>query len=579
LKVESKSTFDIRPSTFDFVVRARDMMGNPTRREFLGYLGALVPLVAGAHERTEAALVLYNANILTMDAAQPRAQAVAIADGRFLAVGSNDDVRSLATARTRQLDLEGKTIVPGFIDAHSHPAAAGLAHLRMVDCDLRSIAEIQAAIRERAGVTPPGQWVLGFKYDDTKTSDGRPLTRADLDAAAPQHPVFIEHRGGHTAYVNSLAMKLAGVGEQTPDPPGGKFDRDPSTHRLTGRAAENATDVFRKMLPSDFTRDDHQAGVKLISRMMSRTGITSVHDAFGSPEDLRAYQDAREAGELSLRVYCLIGYMHIDRMIEAGVRTGLGDERVRVGAMKLVCDGSISERTARVSEPYVGRPQDFGILVMDEEELYTHARKAHLAGWQIGTHANGDVAIDKTLRVYERLQHEHPRHDPRFRLEHCTVVNDSLIRRMRELGAIPTPFSTYVYYHGEKMREYGAERLNHMFALRSFLDAGLRPTQASDYPPGPFEPMMALQSEVTRTDMHGNLWGPQQRISVEEAIRVGTLHGAYASYEENLKGSIEPGKLADLVVLGRDPAREDPATLIKIPVERTMLGGSWVFEG
>src|SRR6266568_1550183 len=185
---------------------------------------------------------------------------------------------------------------------------------------------------------------------------------------------------------------------------------------------------------------------------------------------------------------------------------------------------------------------------------------------------------DTTLRVYERLQREAPRRDPRFRLEHCTVVNDGLIARIKALGAIPTPFSTYVYYHGEKMRYYGAERLNHMFALRSFLDAGIRSTQASDYPPGPFEPMMALQSEVTRTDMKGNIWGPKQRITVEEAIRVGTLHGAYASYEENLKGSIEPGKLADVVVLGRDPFKVDPSELIKIPIERTMVGGKWMFE-
>ena len=171
-----------------------------------------------------------------------------------------------------------------------------------------------------------------------------------------------------------------------------------------------------------------------------------------------------------------------------------------------------------------------------------------------------------------------PRRDPRFRIEHCTVVNDALVRRMRALGVIPTPFSTYVYYHGEKMREYGEERLNSMFALRSFLDAGVRVTQASDYPPGPFEPMMALQSKVTRTDMNGNVWGPRQRITVEEALRVGTLNGAYASFEEHLKGSIEPGKLADLVVLGRDPLREDPSTLITIPVERTMVGGRWVYE-
>jgi predicted amidohydrolase YtcJ len=210
--------------------------------------------------------------------------------------------------------------------------------------------------------------------------------------------------------------------------------------------------------------------------------------------------------------------------------------------------------------------------------LYEQARKAHEAGWQIGTHANGDVAIDVTLRVYERLQREVPRRDPRFRLEHCTVINDDIVKRIARLGAIPNPFSTYVYYHGEKMREYGEARLNRMFAVRSFLDAGIRPTQTSDYPPGPFEPMMALQSSVTRTDSKGNSWGLSQRITVEEAIRVGTLHGAYASFEESLKGSLEPGKLADLVMLGRDPLRESPSSLISIPVERTMVGGNWVWQ-
>jgi predicted amidohydrolase YtcJ len=193
-------------------------------------------------------------------------------------------------------------------------------------------------------------------------------------------------------------------------------------------------------------------------------------------------------------------------------------------------------------------------------------------------HANSDVAIGKVLNVYERLQRENPRRDPRFRLEHCTVINDDLVRRIKALGAIPTPFSTYAYYHGEKMREYGPERLNHMFALRTFLDNGIRATQASDYPPGPFEPMMALQSETTRTDMKGNVWGPAQKITLEEAIRVGTMNGAYASYEEHVKGSITPGKYADLVVLGRDPWKEPPNNIVNIPIERTMAGGRWVWE-
>ena len=551
------------------------MRQEPNRREFLGTLAAfsLFPV-----EQEKADLILHNGNVYTMNSKEPRAQAIAIARGRIVGIGSDADVVSLAFAGAKKIDLGKKTVLPGFIDAHSHPAMAGVMHLRMVDCDLRSIAAIQSALRERAAKTRAGEWVLGFKYDDTKTSDRRPLTIGDLDAAVPDHPVQIEHRGGHTVYCNSLAFQKAGVTDKTPDPAGGRIDHDQATGKLSGRAAESARVLFDKVIPNNVTRVDHREGVKLISKMLAKTGITSAHEAQGTPSDLLAYQDAREAGELLYRAYCFINYRHIDSMIAAGVRTGLGDEWVRVGAMKLVCDGSISERTARLSQPYEGRPDDYGILVMTEEQLYEYGRKAHAAGWQIGTHANGDVGIETTLRVYERLQRENPRPDPRFRLEHCTVINDELIARIKALGAIPTPFSTYVYYHGEKMRYYGAERLNHMFALRSFLDAGIRATQASDYPPGEFIPMMALQSEVTRTDSKGNIWGPQQKITVEEAIRVGTVHGAYASYEENMKGSLEAGKLADLVVLGRDPMKEEPSTLITIPVERTMADGRWTYE-
>lgn len=549
-------------------------MHETTRRDFLFTMGAfaLFPL-----ERTEPDLILYNGNFWTVNPRAPRAEAVAISAGQFVAVGSNEDVLNLAAGRSRKVDLGQKTVLPGFIDAHTHPAEAGRLHLRQVDCDLRSIAAIQAALRERAAKTPSGQWVLGFKYDDTKTSDGRRLTLQDLDAAIPDHPIFVTHRGGHEAFANSVALKLAKVDEKTPDPAGGQFEHDPAG-RLTGRINERALEPFNKVIPSTYTRDDFREGVKIISKMMTKTGITSVGDALGTPEDLQAYQDARDSGDLPMRVYCFIGWRWLDRMISAGVRTGFGDEWVRVGGMKQIADGAISGRTARLSQPYIGHPNDYGTFSATEEELYEYGSKAHAAGWQLGTHANGDVAIERVLNVYERINREMPRKDPRFRIEHCTLINDSIIKRMHALNAIPTPFSTYVYYHGEKMQYYGEERLKHMFALRSFLDAGLHPTQASDYPPGEFPPMMALQSEVTRTDMNGHVWGANQRVSVEEAIRIGTMNGAYASYEENLKGSIEPGKLADLVVLGRDPFKEDPSNLVNIPVERTMTGGKWVYE-
>jgi predicted amidohydrolase YtcJ len=548
-----------------------------SRREFIADLGGFA-LGLGARRLQQPDLVLYRGQVITMNPAQPSAEALAVAGDRILAVGSSSEVRALARRGTRQVNLGGRTVVPGFIDAHSHPAYAGRRHLRYIDCDLRSIPAIQAALRADAARKPAGAWVLGFKYDDTKTAERRFLTRQDLDAVSDDHPIFVEHRGGHTAYVNSLALARGGISEETPDPPGGRYQRDPSSGQLTGRLLERAMEELQEKIPDSYSRADDQAAVSLISRKLAQAGITSAHDAYATAADLRAYQDGHEAGELLTRIYCLIGYSDIDKMIAAGVRTGLGNEWVRVGAMKATCDGSISERTARLSQPYVGRPDDFGIFVSEEQELYGVARKAHEAGWQVGIHANGDAAIERVLGIYERLQKELPRRDPRFRIEHCTVITPSLVRRIKQLGAIPTPFSTYVYFHGEKMKEYGAERLNRMFAHRSFLDAGVRVTEASDYPPGPFEPMMALQSMVTRTDMSGNVWGPKQRISIEEALRVATLNGAYASYEERLKGSLEQGKLADLVVLGRNPLQEDQSSLISIPIERTMVGGRWVYE-
>ena len=545
------------------------------RRDFL--LGAAATCVVRA-ATVQPGEILYNGKIYAApDGAGFRIiQAIAIADGKMIAAGDNAEIRALAGPATKKTDLAGKTVLPGFIDSHTHVGLFGVDHLRSVACDLDSIAEIQKAIRERAARTPKGEWIRGFKYDDTKTAEGRKLNRRDLDAAAPDHPVIIGHRGGHTGFVNSLALQKFDLNDKTPDPAGGQLGRDPLGH-LTGELRETAMDRFRDH-DNPPTRAERAEAVKLLTKLFAASGITSAHDTYGSPEDLLSYQDAFEAGHLSCRLYAFIYYRYIDRMISAGIKTGFGNDWVRVGGMKLVCDGSISERTARMSQAYVGKPDDYGIIVMPEAELYEHARKAHLAGWQIGTHANGDVGIDIALKVYERLAREHPKSDPRFRLEHCTLVNDDLLKRIKALDAIPTPFWTYVYYHGEKMKNYGEERLNRMFAMRSFLDYGIRVAPGSDYVPGPFSPMMALQSCVTRTDSKGNVWGARQKITVAEAIRASTRNGAYASYEENVKGTLEPGKFADLVVLGRDPFLEDPSTMRTIPVERTMTGGRWVFE-
>jgi predicted amidohydrolase YtcJ len=312
--------------------------------------------------------------------------------------------------------------------------------------------------------------------------------------------------------------------------------------------------------------------------MFTSKGVTSACDADTNPDGLQGYQDARDAGEFPMRVYCHIAVTAVDKFMAAGLHTGFGDEWIRIGGVKQYADGSISERTAWLSRPYIGMGDYRGLQVSRREDLYENGRKAHAAGWQLATHANGDLAIDEVLGVYEQIQREMPVRDPRYRIEHCTFPTPALTERMKALNAIPVPFSCYTYFHGDVMHFYGQDRLEHMFPMRDFLAAGLRPTDSSDYTASPSEPMMWLESETTRSDMQRHVWGANQRISVEQAIQCGTLNGAYASFEEKLKGSIEPGKLADLLVLGKDPFRVEAAELIAIPVERTMIGGQWVYE-
>lgn len=569
-------------------------MPNYTRGEFLGRGAALaaalglgtLPAAGCASEEaagsdagggTAPDLVLINGRIYTVDDNQPRAEAFAIKNGRFIAVGSTDDVRNLITRDTPVIDAGGMTVTPGFIDAHCH--VSGVSELVNVDVNLPSIAAIKQAMRARAAETPPGHWVIGSMYDDTKLSEGRPVTRTDLDEAVPNHPAMVAHRGGHTGVYNSRAFELAGVTAETPNPEGGHFYVEDG--ELTGKVAEQATAVFDGIGErTEITREIRQAGIKLISEQMTAAGVTSAHYTGTGTASLTALQDAYHAGEMRFRMYALpsgSGDLY-DNLKNAGIRTGFGDEWLRIGAVKYFADGSASERTMRMSTPFIGRPNDYGILTMTQEEIHDAAEDAHRNGWQVGIHANGDVTIDMVLNAYERVREMWPRPDPRHRIEHCSLVNPDLLRRIKAVEAIPTPFWTYIYYHGEKWKYYGQDKMRWMFAHRSFLDHGIPVAGASDYPPGPFPPMMAIQSMVTRRDYNGQVWGPNQRISIDEALRVGTINGAHASFEEDIKGSITAGKLADFVVLAEDPHEVEPDRIKDIPVVRTVVGGTTMHE-
>ncbi len=563
-------------------------MAKFSRRKFIGSSSALT--VAGLGLPTQLALaqteptnaqaapdyVVINARVFTIDDDQPNAEAFAVRDDRFVAVGSTNDIRNMVGSRTEIIDAEGMTITPGFIDAHSHPSGAGVNELVQVNADLRSVTEITSALRERADSIPEGQWVRAFKYDDTKLAEGRPINRFDIDEVIPNNPVVIGHRGGHTSVYNTTALAMAGVTAETPDPPGGRFYRD-SNGVLTGLVQGPARNVFSGLIPSDSTREQRRDGVKLISELMTAAGLTSVHQTSAGRNDMIAYQDARAEGGLRFRMYLFPRGQLFDDLVNSGVRTGMGDEVFRIGAVKYTADGSASERTMRMSEPYEGRPDDFGLLYMTEQEIHEEVERAHRNDFQVAVHANGDVTIAMVLDAFERAQQLWPREDTRHRIEHCSLVNPDLLGRIRDLGVVPAPFYTYVHYHGNKWVEYGEERMRWMFAHRSFLDYNIPVAPASDYTPGPYEPMMAIQSMVTRKDFDGRVWGPNQRISVDEALRICTMNGAYASFEENIKGSITAGKLADFVILADDPHDVDPDQIKHIEIVRTVVGGATMY--
>lgn len=559
-------------------------MSRITRRKFLGS-SAAVPLGLGFAAEASAqgtpatgmaSIVVTGANIMTMIADDPKAEAIAVRGDRILAVGRNEEIMRLANASTRRIDGRGLTVTPGFIDSHSHPLFAEEAV--GVNVNLRRIAEVKEALAGKAAQTPPGHWVRGVMYDDTKFEDERPLNRHDIDDVVPDHPVYVGHRGGHTGVVNSKAFEIAGINNDTPDPVGGRYFRE--NGELTGKVAEHARDAFFAVGTWPvMDRSVRQKSAEISSRNMAAAGLTSTTDAYGSLDDMIAYQDARDAGELRFRLSFMPGGNSkvYEGLKIAGMHSGFGDEFIRIGAVKFVADGSASERTMYMSTPYEGT-EDHGILTMTQEQIYAAVDEAVAHGFRVGIHANGDLTIAMVLNAYEKVLKDHQGPNPRLRIEHCSLINPELISRIKAAGVIPAPFYTYAHYHGNKWVDYGEEKMEHMFAHRSFLDAGIPVAPASDYTPGPYEPMMAIQSMVTRKDMRGRVWGPSQRISVTEAMRICTMHGAYASFEEDIKGSLEPGKLADFVILEQDPHDVDPDAIKEIKIIQTIMGGRTTYE-
>jgi hypothetical protein len=581
------------------------MTDRQSRREFMGLTAAGVagalsrPWIGDAHassatpawhapvlqgsQTADADLVVFNAKVYTVDPAAPRAEAFATSGGRFIAVGSTADIKGLIGKRTETLDAKQMTIVPGFTDCHNHAGGSTLLYEVLVgnpfDVEFVTIASIIEKLRAKARQTPPGTWVEGYFFDDTKLRDKRALNVHDLDQVSTEHPVAVNHRGGHTSFYNSKALSLAGITKNTPNPPGGTFDRDASGE-LNGRVTDRARGALNRVgtrtsfTPEQMAQRDRD-GLAHISKQFVRYGLTSVHHEGG---DLSALQEIRARGDLHHRVSYEASGRVLDSMIAGGIMTGFGDEWIKLGATsEHTVDGSFSERTMALSTAYAGTSYK-GNVTETQDDLNAWIEKVHRAGIQVNCHANGDVAIDMYLTAFERAQKLLPRADARPKITHCTLINDDLVRRIKAVGAVPAMFTTYAYYNSDKFPFYGEELMKRCMAYRTLLDAGVHAAAGSDFSPGPFAPLMGIQGMVTRTGWDGKTWGANQRISVDEALKVNTINGAYASREESSKGSITAGKLADFVVLADDPHTVSQDKIKDIQIVRTVVGGSAVFQ-
>lgn len=528
--------------------------------------------------------LVINANVITVDRDHPSAQAFAFDNGRFTAVGTNEQILKLRTPSTVVIDLKGMTVTPGFNDAHLHPQAIfdeNSPYYRVwLGADrVKTMDDLIAALRRKAAITPTGKLISGYGYNDVFL--GRHPNRHDLDKVSTTEPVIITHGSGHITVVNSFVLNEAGITRDTADPPGGALDRDPDgtpngVVRESARGLLSRGRLDQQALRIAMPHDQEIQGYLNCFRQYSARGITSAGIAGGSPSTFRLMQELRDLGN-PVRVGFMFSAGSFDELQAAGVERGLGDDRLRITALKTFQGNSLSGRTAWLSQPYSDRPGYFGIPpARSQEQLDADYEKWWNAGWQVATHSNGDREIDMVLTAIERAQAKSPRPDARWRIEHASVMNQAMLDRAKKEGVILV-FHSYMWEYGEILASYGPERLAMMHAYRTAIAMGIPVAGHSDSPVSAAYPLRRIQDMVTRKDSSGVLRGENQRISVEEAIKVWTLDGAYATFEENIKGSITPGKLADFVVLEKDPRTVPPDTINDIVIEATYLGGEKVY--
>ncbi|HXG49860.1 MAG TPA: amidohydrolase [candidate division Zixibacteria bacterium] len=536
-------------------------------------------------------LILFNGKIRSLAGDGAVFEALACTGSRIVATGGSDEIRRLAGPGTREVDLRGRTAIPGLTDAHVHLSEKGTAEMELVDCrdfytDVHTVADILERLARRAAEAPAGSWIVahGSPMQDFRLKEKRFPDRHDLDRAVPDHPVSISF-GAHITVCNTRALAAAGITGDTADPPGGAIRRDPQTGEPTGELHERAQLIVKKVAP-EFNYLQLKDGIVFALGQCLERGVTTVHDIVRSGEPVRAYQEIYREGRLHARVSLLprVIESHIgsSSLIELGLLPGFGNEWLRIGGVKMSIDGGITGRNACFYEPYEDDPHNHGIIRIEQDELNDTVRKCHEAGLRCCVHAIGDRAFDMALDAYENALRHSPRRDHRHRIEHMGnwLSTPERMQRMTRWGIIAIPNIAIGYYVGDAILDcVGEKRLTKAFPFRTLLRNGVIIAGGSDSPGyWPVDPLRDIAACVSRRMRWGEVWVPEERISVAEAFAMHTTTAAYAGFEENDKGTLDVGKLADIAVLAEDPFEIQPERIKDLKVEMTVVGGEIKYQ-
>ena len=519
-------------------------------------------------------LALINGNVITMNSSQPSAEAVAIKNDQIVKVGTNEEINQYIGVCTKILNLQGVTVVPGFIDSHIHVADFG-KFLTWVDLkDADSIKELQNRMRARAQKIPEGRWIIGSGWDQTRFAEKRYPNFRDLNEASPDNPVILYHQCGRVCVVNSKALELAGINKKTLSPSGGEIEKDVETGDPTGILRENATDLVWNIIPEPIEEELIEA-TSLACEKIVEAGVTSIHWIVASLAEILIIQKLRSENRLPLHVHVIAPANIMDQLCTSDLRLDSGDNTARTLGVKIFVDGSLAARTAALSEPYIGSPSTKGELLYSQEELDALVAKAHKARFRLVLHAMGDQAIELALTAIEKALIDTPRKNHRYRLEHASVLNKDLIQRIKKQGIIVSVQPKCViseFSVWSAVDRLGSKRARWLYPLKTLINEGIHVVGGSDCPMEPISPLLGIQAAVERP------FFAEERITVDEALSMYTVNAAYASSEESITGSIEEGKLADLTVLSGDPRTVPPSKIGDIKVNATLVDGKVVYQ-